>query len=183
MKRLQDVDAYLSGELDEAAADVFEEAMFDAPDNPNVAFFDRLIRHGTRLAKVGTFDVGVTRAHIDQLIAAGHSVQLVDAGLPNGTNAPLRTISFSNDAELIATALPIGRKDIARVDVEILILEHNVSKTITDILVDQSEGVVYGLCERPLAHLGFAAGATHTKVRPTGSREVIAEWHIMGRIG
>ncbi|HSD90136.1 MAG TPA: hypothetical protein VLB44_21545 [Kofleriaceae bacterium] len=180
MRRLHELDAYLTGELDESAADALEEAMFDAPDDGDVAFFDRLMHHGPRLAAHGTFDMGVTREHLDRLAAEGHTVQILDAGPPGQAS---KTLVLSRDAEMIVTKLPLGRTDIPRVDVEITIIEHQVTKTIKDVFVDPTDGVIYGLCERPLAHLALAAGATHTKIRrTTGARDVIAEWHLVGQL-
>jgi hypothetical protein len=180
VKRLHDLDAYLTGELDESAADALEEAMFDAPDDGDLAVFDRLMKLGPQLAAHGTFDMGVTREHLDKLAADGHTVQLLDAGPPG---QPRKTLVLSRDAEMIVTRLPLGRTDVARVDIEITILAHQVTKTIKDVFVDPHDGVIYGLCERPLAHLALAAGPTHTKIRrTTGARDVIAEWHLVGQL-
>ena len=71
MTRLHDLDAYLTRELSEREADVLEEALFDAPEDPDLLFFDRIARHGARLVEHGTFDMGVSKAHVDALIAAG----------------------------------------------------------------------------------------------------------------
>ncbi|HUS30902.1 MAG TPA: hypothetical protein VMZ53_20470 [Kofleriaceae bacterium] len=180
MSRLQDLDAYLTREMSDADADALEEAMFDAPDDADLAFFDRLMRHGRRLVEHGTFEMGVLQSKIDELITKGHTVQVLDAG-PAGQ--PQQTLVLSRDAEFIVTKLHLGRTDIARVDVEITIVEHDVTKTIKDVLVDPSDGIIYGLCERPLAHLALGAGAAHTKVRRVdGARDVLGEWHTVGQL-
>jgi hypothetical protein len=173
---LDKLDAYLTREMMDTDADAFEESLFDAPDDPHVAFVDRLARHGRTLVEHGTFDMGVTRAHIDALIAAGHKVHVFDAGPPD---AGAGTVTFDPSAELMATLLRIGRTDLTRVDVEITVTNYNVTKTIKDVLVDPSDGVIYGLCERPLAEIAFGAGPTVTRVRRVdGAREVIATWHL-----
>ena len=180
MSRLHDLDAYVTREMDDAGADALEKALFDAPDDADLAFIDRLMRDGRRLAEHGTFDMGVLHGKINELVAKGHTVQLLDAGPPGG---PEHTLVLSRDAEFIVTKLHLGRTDLARVDVEITIVEHQITKTIKDVLVDQSEGVIYGLCERPLAHLALGAGLTHTKVRRVdGAREVIGEWRVVGQL-
>lgn len=180
MSRLRDLDAYLTREMSDADADALEEALFDAPDDGDLAFFDRLMRDGRRLAAHGTFDIGISKDKLDELIAQGHTVQVLDAGPPG---QPQRTLVLSRDSEFILTRLELGRKDIARVDVEIVILEHNVSKTMKDVFVDQTDGVIYGLCERPLAHLALAAGPTIAKVRRTdGARDVLGEWKVVGQL-
>jgi hypothetical protein len=171
---LHELDAYLTGELSEGEADALEEAMFDAPDDPDLKFFDRIARHGARLVEHGTFDMGVPRAHIDSLVAAGHRVQMFDPGPPGKGGA----LILDRDAEFVVTMLALGRSDLERVDVEINLIDHNATKTIKDVIVDR-DGVVYGLCERPLAELAFAAGRTVTHVRRTdGARDVIATWEL-----
>lgn len=174
MSRLLELDAYVTGELSDADADALEEAMFDAPDDADLAFTDRLVRHGATLAEHGTFDVGVTRAHIDALIAAGHKVQVTDFG-PAGSG----TFALAPDADLIATRILLGRTDMERVDVEFLIVEHDVAKLLKDVLVDPTDGAMYGLCERPLAELAFGAGRTIVTVRRRdGARDVLGTWDI-----
>ena len=181
MSRLEDLDAYLTREMPEADADALEEALFDAPDDGDLAFFDRLMRDGRSLAAHGTFDMGVLPAKLDELRAQGHTVQVLDIGLPG---QPQQTIFMSRDADFIVTKLHLGRTDIAVVDVEILLVEHNVTKTMKDVRVDQTDGIIYGLCERPLAHLALAAaGTTLAKVRRVdGARDVIGEWRVAGQL-
>ena len=174
MTRLDKLDAYVTREMSDADADAFEEALFDAPDDADVGFVDRLARHGRILAEHGTFDMGVTRAHVDSLIAAGHKIHVFDAGPPSAG-----TVTFDRSAEFMLTLLRLGRTDLARVDIEITVTQYNVTKTIKDVIVDPADGTIYGLCERPLAELAFGAGPSVTKVRRVdGARDVIAEWHL-----
>jgi hypothetical protein len=176
---LGELDRYASGELSDADADAFEEAMFDAAGDPGVEIVDRIVCHGARLVAHGTFDMGVTRAHIDALLAQGVTVQVIDGGPPGAMK-----MTLDRTSELIATRLPIGRTDLARVDVETVIVAFgSASKTIKDVFVDQTEGAVYGLCERPLAELAYGAGETIVRVRePHGDRAVIAEWQFDGAL-
>lgn len=176
MTRLREVDAYVTGELaDGAAAEAFEEALFDAPDDPAVVFVDALARHGAILAAHGTFDMGVTRAHVDQLIASGHTIEIVDLGPPRTGRVTIR-----RGAEFVVNKTPLGRPELGRVDMEIVLVDANVSKTIRDVLVDPSDGHVYGLCERPLAELAYSAGRTIVRVRErSGARAVLGEWDLV----
>jgi hypothetical protein len=167
VSRLHDLDAYVTGEL--ADADAFEEALFEAPDDPDLAFFDRLRQHCAKLVAHGTFDMGVRRADLDALRAAGHTIYVADVG-PPGTY----TVRFG-EGEFVVTQLHLGRTDLERVDVEITIVELGVTKTIRDGLVD-TDGIMYGLCERPLAELAFNAGRTRIDVRHGGT--VIAQWDL-----
>jgi hypothetical protein len=172
--RLSDLDAYVTGEMTDADADAFEEALFDAPDDADVALVDRLSRHGAQLVAHGTFDIGVTRTYVDSLVAAGHIVQVLDIGPPGRG-----TIALDRDAELVVTKLHLGRTDVERVDVEITVVDHGVTKVIKDVLVDPSDGIVYGMCERPLAEIAFGAGRTITRVRRSeGARDVLGQWDL-----
>jgi hypothetical protein len=177
MKRLHDIDAYLTGELAGAGADAFEEALFDAPDDPDVAIVDRIARHGTKLVEHGTYDMGVRKTHVDKMIADGHIVQICDAGPPGE-----RAYTIRKDAEFVVVRLPLGRTDHARVDVDVTIVKYDVTKTIADVLVDPSDGTIYGLCERALAEMGFGQ-ETIVRVRGhDGNRSLLAEWHLVGNV-
>ncbi|KAB2899589.1 MAG: hypothetical protein F9K40_10105 [Kofleriaceae bacterium] len=174
MTRLHELDAYLTGEMSEAEADAFEQALFDAPDDADLAFFDRLARHGAKLVEHGTWNIGVSRQHVEALAAAGHKVHIFDAGPPGQ-----RTVAFDSTCDFMVTKLHLGRDDLERVDVEINIVAHDVQKTIKDVLVDR-DGIIYGLCERPLAELAFGAGGrtiTHVRKRD-GARDIIATWDL-----
>lgn len=176
MSRLLELDAYVTGDM--ADGDAFEEAMFDAPDDADLEFLDRVQRHGARLVEHGSFDMGCTREHIEDLIRAGHKVHVTHAGPAGG---PRCTLAISKDADLIVTVLPLGRPDVQLVDVEMYVIDHDITKTIKDVRPDPTDGNLYGLCERPLAELAYGAGPVITRVRhATGSRDVIAEWDLIG---
>jgi hypothetical protein len=177
LKRILDIDAYLTGELSGAGEDAFEEALFDAPDDPDLAILDRIARHGTKLAAHGTFDMGVPKSHVDKLIVDGHIVQICDAGPPGAVAFTIR-----KDAELVVTCLPLGRTDHERVDVDVTLIELDVTKTIKDVMVDPGDGTVYGLCERPLAELAFGHEAIVRVRENHGRRAVLAEWHLVGNV-
>lgn len=180
MKRLHDLDAYLTGELTGAAADALEEAMFDAPDDADLAFFDRLARDGSILAAHGTFDMGVTRAHIDDLRRQGLAVQLLECG---SAGADERTLLLDPTAQLIGTRLLLGRTDLERVDVELTLEAFDATKTIKDVFVDRSDGAIYGLCERALAETAWGMGITRVRVRERdGGRALVGEWTFRGEI-
>jgi hypothetical protein len=174
VSRFEELDAYVTREMSDADAEAFEEALFDAPDDPDLVLLDRIARHGAKLAEHGTFDIGVPAEHIQKLIDQGYTVHVFDAGLPS-----TGVVTINREADFIVTKLDLGRTDLERVDVELTVVDYNVTKTIKDVLVDPT-GVVYGLCERPLAELAWSAGGkTITKVRRTdGARDVVGVWHL-----
>lgn len=177
MKRLHDVDAYVTGEMPEgAAADAFEQALFDAPDDRDVAFLDRVARHGRQLADHRTFYCGLSRADLDGLIAAGHEVQLLSVSMPGSTTP----VTMSPSATLFATRLMVPEQGLHYVDVEVAMSDHGgASKTIKDVLVD-TDGSLYGLCERPLAMIAYGSGRVTARVRRRdGAKDVLAEYHFV----
>lgn len=175
MSRLKELDAYLTGELDDAAADALEEALFDAPDDADLAFVDIVATRGAQLVRDEAFDMGLTPAQLARLITEGRRVAILEAGTPGTT----RTLLMRRDAELVATRMEIGRPDLDYVDVEIYIVEHALTKVLRDVTVNKTDGSIMGICERPLAELARLAGPTITKVRAKdGARTVLGEWHL-----
>ena len=70
-------------------------------------------------------------------------------------------------------------KEVSGLSAEIQVVEHGISKTIKDARVDQSDGIIYAMCERPLAEIAFSAGRTIARVRRRdGAREVLGEWDL-----
>lgn len=175
MKRLEDLDAYLTGELaDGPALDAFEEAMFDAPDDPDLALVDTLARRGALLLEHGTWDVSLTRAQIDAMRAQGTTFGFVECGAP-GVSAPV----FPKEGEIVCSRLHTGQPDLGLVDIEIHLVAYNVTKVIRDVLVDPLDGVIHAVCERPLAELAFGGGRTHVRVRRRdATHDVVAEWDV-----
>jgi hypothetical protein len=161
--------------MSDADADAFEEALFDAPDDADLALLDRIARHGATLVEHGSYEMGTTREHIDALIAAGHKVHIFDAGPPGTSTVP----TFGADVEFVVSTLRFGRTDLERVDVELNIVDHGVQKTVKDALVDRSDGSLHGLCERPLAEMAFRAGRVIINVRKRdGARDILATWDL-----
>ncbi len=183
MSRLLDLDAYVTGELPDGAADALEEAMFDAPDDADVAVLDRIARHGAHLAAHGTFDMGITRADFEARIARGDSMHVSIAGPPNGGDAEPRSTSVSESKAFTVTVLETGITGLERIDAEIEMLDHGTTMTIRDAVIDPVDGRVYSLCERPLAMIAFGAGKTRVRARRRdGAKEVLAEYFLVGQL-
>ena len=116
MKKLTDLDGYVTGELTGAAADAFEEAMFDAPDDGDVAFLDRIARHGQTLVLHGTWDMGCTPEHLEELRRRGHKLSILESGPPGTVTLPSE---MDPEADLVVTKFEFGRPDLEMVDVEV----------------------------------------------------------------
>ena len=177
MKKLVDLDGYVTGELTDSAADAFEEAMFDAPDDGDVAFLDRIARHGVRLVTNGTWNMGCTPEHLDMLRQRGHKLSVLESGPPGNVTLPAE---MDPEAELVVTKLDLGRPDLEMVDVEIHLEGFSEFKTIRDALVNPGDGAIYGLCERALAEMAFGTANTRVCVRERdGAHALIAEWNFL----
>jgi hypothetical protein len=174
VKKLLDLDGYVTGELTGTAADAFEEAMFDAPDEANIEWLDRIVRQGVSLVEHGTWDMGCTPAHLQVLRDRGHKLSIFESGPPG--EVPLG-LDMDPEAEFVVTKLEINRPDLARVDVEIYLAAYDATKTIRDAYVNKEDGAIYGLCERALAEIAWGTGDTRVRVRERdGAKALIAEW-------
>ena len=94
-----------------------------------------------------------------------------------GINGCSRTPVVMDDSEFFATKLVLGRTDHERVDVETHVAALGITKTIRDVIVDRSDGTVYGLCERPLAQIAYGNGLVVATVKGKGG-EVLGRWEF-----
>ena len=154
-----ELDAYLTGELDDAGAAAVEDAMFAHPDDPTLDVVDQLLRRGARLAEHGTWEPGTTRATVDAMIAAGTKVQVIEVGAPGA-----KAVRVASTVDFVVTVLSIGRPDLDRVDVEVHLPHQGVTKIVRDASIDPADGAIYALCERPLAVMAFGAGPCRVRV-------------------
>jgi len=166
MSRLDELGAYLGGELDAGAEAALEDALFDAPDDPDLAFLDRLVRHGAHLLGRGTFHSGLTHAEVQALLASGRRVQLLDFGRPGRGVARVEP-----DAEQVVTRMELGPSSFTgdRIDVEMELPDHGITKRVRDVVFDPATGVLYGVCERPLFDTVYTVG--HLVIRAIAKRD------------
>ncbi|HEU4734865.1 MAG TPA: hypothetical protein VFT22_43535 [Kofleriaceae bacterium] len=178
MTRLEEIAAYLGGELDSASDAAFEEAMFEAPEDPELAFVDRLARVGSYLVARNTFHAGLRRDELDALLASGRRVQVMDFG--DGGRTPVR---MDDDAELIVMrmGLPDAAGELGElVDVEMSVPALGIVKRVKDVRVSVGERVIWGICERPLFEAAYALGhhVSRVIVCRDGTEHVVAEYEI-----
>lgn len=164
------LDAYQTGEMPEAEAASFEEELFAAAavgDAAEALFVDRLSLIGQYLAPRGGWDIGSTRARVDQLIAAGLRVQVLDPE-PGPPGEPLRMPPIDDDAEIVATRVAIDVRGYDSVRVIVEKPDGTELKTFRDIGFDPTDGHVYAVCEAPLARI--SARQKHVRSRVIGTR-------------
>jgi hypothetical protein len=167
--------AYESGEMSDDEAENFERALFDtaAAGGPTAAgFVDHVGRISKYLLPRGGFDIGSSRARVDALIAAGHRVQVI---VPNPEDYP-NLPRIDDDAEIVATHVPIDVRGYDSVDVELANESGRHLKTFRDIGWDPVDGTVYAVCEAPLARLSASQGFVRSTIigHRAGQRHVIA---------
>jgi hypothetical protein len=164
------LDAYQTGEMSEAEAAGFEEELFAAAAvgaAGEALFVDRLALIGQYLARRGGWDFGSSRARVDELIAAGLRVQVLEAelGLPS---EPVRIPRINDDAEIVASRFAIDVRGFDSVRVIVEKPDGTEIKTFRDIGFDPTDGSVYAVCEAPLARI--SAQQKHVRTRVIGTR-------------
>lgn len=164
------LDAYQTGEMRDAEAVHFEEELFAAAEAgtaTEAGFVDRLSLIGQFLAPRGGWDIGSSRARVDELIAAGLRVQVLypSSGEPG---QPLQIPRISDDAEIVVTHVDIDVRGFDSVDVIVEKPDGTELKTFRDIGFDPTDGSVYALCEAPLARI--SARQRHVRSRVIGTR-------------
>jgi hypothetical protein len=181
---LQALDAYQSGEMSDPDAAGFEEELFDAAGNGVAAeldFVDRVARFGRFLDSRGGFDIGSSRARVDQLIAQGLRVQVLAAGAENLVDGVFHLPKISDDAQIVVTHVPLDVRGYDSVDVVIEKVGGAVLKRFRDIGWDPADGSVYAVCEAPLARISAQAGHVRSTVlgKRAGQEHVIAVFETM----
>ena len=169
------LDAYQSGEMSDAEAASFEEGLFAAAAAGSeeaaaaeAHFVDRVSLIGKYLTPRGGWDFGSSRARIDQLIADGHRVQVLEP-LPSPPGGPFLIPPIDDDAEIVATYIPIDVRGYDTVRVIVEKPDGTELKVFRDIGFDPNDGSVYAVCEAPLARI--SAQQKHLRSRVIGTRE------------
>ncbi len=119
---------------------------------------------GRYLLPRGGFDIGSSRARVDQLVAAGLRVQLIEPEPGPVSHLP----KIDADAEIVVTHVPIDVRGYDSVDVVIEKADGTPLKTFRDIGWDPTDGSVYAVCEAPLARISMQQ--RHIRSRVIGTR-------------
>lgn len=176
------LDAYQSGGMADEEAIGFEEELFSAAaagTAAEAAFVDHVSKLGQFMLPRGGFDVGSTRERIDQLISMGLRVQVLEPTSLDGGIA--RFPAIDDDAELVATYLPLDLRGYDSVNVEIKKPDGTYLKTFRDVAWDPKDGSAFALCEAPLARLSAKVGLIHSRIIgfKGGQEHVVAEFGVI----
>jgi hypothetical protein len=171
------LDAYQSGDMADEDASAFEEELFAsaaAGTAHEADFVDRVTRIGSYLSPRGGFDIGSSRTRVDQLIAMGLRVQLIEPAPAPVTYLP----KVDDDAEIVVTHWPLDLRGYDSVDVVVEKPDGRYLKTFRDIGWDPIDGTIYAVCEATLARISFKQGAIRSRVvgYRGGEQHVIAEF-------
>lgn len=143
---------YQSGGMSDADAAGFEEELFAAAAAGNAdeaSFVDRIALIARYLEPRGGFDIGSTRARVDELLASGLRVQLIDPP----PAAEVKMPPLDPEAELVITHIAVDVRGYDSVDVVIETPDGTELKTFRDVGWDPHDGTLYAVCEGPLARL------------------------------
>jgi hypothetical protein len=171
------LDDYQQGVMADADAASFEDELFAtaaAGQAEEVAFVDRVSLIGQYLGPRGGLDVGSTRQRVEQLIAAGHRVQIMAPEPADQVQFP----PIDPDAELIVTQLCLDLRGYDALDFIIEKPDGTELKTFRDVQCDPETGNVYALCEAPLARISLLNRHIITRIMGTraGKREEIGRF-------
>lgn len=151
-KPFEALEDYQSGGMSDADAAGFEEELFAAAAAgaaDEASFVDRVSLITRYLEPRGGLDIGSTRARVDQLLASGLRVQLIDP-----EPAPLVHLPpLDPDAEIIITHVTVDVRGYDSVDVVVERPDGTELKTFRDVGWDPDDGSLYAVCEGHLARI------------------------------
>jgi hypothetical protein len=171
---------YLSGAMSDQDAAGFEEELFAAAAGggaDEAMFLDRVYLITQYLAPRGGLDIGSSRQRVEQLIAAGLKVQVID---PQPA-AVMQMPAIDPNAEIVVTHFRLDLRGFDSVDVIATKPDGTELKTFREINWDPEDGSVYAVCEAPLARISAQAGHIISTVIGTraGQKEVIARFETL----
>lgn len=160
------LDDYVSGHMPDADVGAFEEDLFARAargDAPEADFVERFRRSAEWLARRGTFEVGSTRAEVDQLLASGYRVKYMDFG---DASVPVEVPPIPTDIDYFVYRIGVDLRgmDYDTIDVIVETPKGEYVKTFRDVRYDAKDGAFYGVCEAPLAEISFRRGTVRSKV-------------------
>lgn len=180
--RLEQVDDYVSGHMNDGEAASFEVALFEAAGEAPTAglaaegtFVDDLTRMTALYVSHGGLVDGATRAHVDALYASGARVHYVDI-VPRADGGPVPFPRWGPDIDVVVARLAVDLRGHGLVDVENVTGDGRPIKTFRDVACDPADGAMYAICQERLARLAFGQGRVIARFisKQGGKRETVA---------
>lgn len=161
------LDDYASGVMPETDAEAFEEQLFAraARGDASEADFTETLRRAAEwiVNRRGSFEVGSTRAEVDQLLASGARIAYMDFG---DCSKPVDIPPLAPDLDffIYRVGVDLRAEDYDTIDVVVETATGEYIKTFRDVRYDTTDGAFYGVCEAPLAEISFCRGTAISKV-------------------
>jgi hypothetical protein len=176
--RIDQLDDYVSGHMNDADAATFEADVFEAAARGaagDAAFLDAATRMLTVFGRHGGFATGGTRADVDALVAAGMKIHFVELDVSGSATAPFPL--WGAGVEVVVARLGgVDLRPYGLMDIEVETADGSPVKTFRDVTCDPTDGALYAICQEPLARLAFARGRTISRViaKQGARREIVA---------
>lgn len=182
MKDLERLDDYLSGAMADDDAGAYEDELFAraaAGAAPELTFVEGLRAAVRDAVKRGTYDLYLTAAGVERVLAGGARVQRLDLANTPEHQRPV----LERDAELVITRLPIDLAGVSALDVEIYGGDR-LSKVMRDVSFDPADGAIYLCCDGELARrtAGFLATTRFYARESGGGRRLVAELNAISEL-
>jgi hypothetical protein len=167
---------YVSGAMSDQDAAGFEEELFAAAaagGAEDARFVDRVHLITQYLEPRGGLDIGSTRQRVDQLLAAGLKVQVLEPEPADVMTIP----PIELDAEIVVTHYRVDLRGYDSIDVVATKPDGTEIKTFRDVNLAE-DGSIYAVCEAPLARVWSQAGRLVSTIIGTrnGQKEVISRF-------
>ncbi|NUP11662.1 MAG: hypothetical protein HOW73_36920 [Polyangiaceae bacterium] len=164
------LDAYASGEMDDAEAEQLEQALFGASSveaTHSMAFYLALREQIVALAARGTIHPVVLPDDAERMrTSAAVRVGIVDLAQPLDPGSLV-------GAEVLLVRVPLELEGVQRLDVETTIPGVDEAVVYPDVAFDAQAGCIWMCCEIELAQASVAAGAVQRFVMVRGSERTV----------
>ena len=159
MTALERAADYLTGHLDAADEERFEEELFAGGEVAEEAgFLARLAMLAEHLEARGTLAPGLLRADAEKVLHSGRRVAYLDVGERRDV-----VWTLPRDCEQFLYRIGVDVAGIERLDVE-MEFPGGPSKVFPEVIFDAEDGAVFGLCEASLARMAFDHGPCVVKM-------------------
>lgn len=172
--RLELLDDYASGHMSDEGAAAFEEAMFTAPEEEDLRFFDRAHLLMGWLASIGALTGGATAQDIEALRAKGLRVHVVE--LAGGGGGTVEVEPWGEDVQVVVFHTTTDLRGFEEVEVEVQNPDGAPIKTFRGVQCDPTNGNIYAVCAPPLAMMAYGKKRRISRITGVrdGKRETIA---------
>jgi hypothetical protein len=177
--RLAELDDYISGAMSDGDAAQFEESLFAEPDSDDVRWLDAAAQLAAYVQSRGTYQMGITRAQVDEMMKSGRRIAYLDMG----RGGPDAFVRLPRSAEQVIMRYEVDVGDVDRIDTEIEVEGYGLIKTIRDVVFDRNDGALFAYCEASLCEVSLRSRATSRVIGYKGNeRRELARIEFRGAV-